>query len=65
MADSSTVICLKVAAAEEHLDNLLQQFCWLDNLLQQFWKQESVPGDQSALSPADQRAMQLISDTTV
>ena len=54
-ADSSTVICLKVAAAEEHLDNLLQQF----------WEQESVPGDQSALSPADQRAMQLISDTTV
>ncbi len=38
-ADSSTVTCLKIAAAEEHLDNLLQQF----------WEQESVPGDQSCL----------------
>ncbi len=37
----------------------------MDTFLQQFWEQESVPGDQSALSPADQRAMQLISDTTV
>ncbi len=55
MADSSTVICLKVAAAEEHLDNLLQQF----------WEQESVPGNQSALLPADQRAMHLFSATAV